>query len=379
MSNSNQNLQHRHVEESISPPFLTSMNISAVEDFLQRYDFYIRVLKKKNNVEVMTIKECLNTDIIDNIEFMHAGVTNDEKKLREYLVEMTVFKSSADAMTSFKKLLMDDAVNDVNDRLSRYNLEFLVLRRRSSQLKLKEQVMCQFYIQGIRPNSIQSQLQAQLLCEEIDLPTLVAKTNDMFRALSSIQAVPKTTLNVLTTSLNSLNISPSGDVASEDTKTLDNVVPKQPPGYELRREPNICRRCGVAKWSREHGLVCKGPPPKSVNSITSNSCKAIKAETVEVKILPSYRTVNAVIDSAAEVTCISRALASKLCQGSCVKIGPTPATLRMPDGRVIPSRNVEFEVQCERFSSLPFTMQCFELPDDDNDVLLIGNDILLKT
>lgn len=87
------------------------------------------------------------------------------KALCDFLESKLAVASADDAREAFRSITMDMTVQDVDERLGRYDVAYNKLCKKTKNLRVNEKVMISFYIHGVRPTSVQKALWAETDCD----------------------------------------------------------------------------------------------------------------------------------------------------------------------------------------------------------------------
>jgi len=441
-STCNKVLRHTYVEAEYTR--LIHLNSNAIEEFLTAYD-YVSRLRRKDGLELMRMRDCVEDELFEVITEYNRQAWQDknlifpaeepqetavleesdktaqdaklmepraveatrevllDKLLREYLEEKLSFETADDAVRAFAAISMSMSIRDFDERLGAYDVAFNKVLKKAKALKLKTTSIARKYIEGIRPESVRSELKAEFECDGVTLADMRAKARSALlennkqytrRRAAETQAPP----NVRVMS------SPASQHDHDTPRTLrnpyvptthtpftprpvSNTTTSAPAPYATRlRDKGMCNGCGgKVPWTPDHWKTCVGnkhkdtPKPRvAVHTVTVNSVESARGP-LRMSVLIGSLSVQAVLDTGAAVSCVSRGLAERLTRLTEVVYRPTDTNLQMADGSRVPTRLVGFtiEVPTARAIATSITLPWFfhELPDQ-RDKLLLGMDML---
>jgi len=325
-----------------------------------------------------------------------------DKLLRSYLESKLCFDTADEASRAFATLCMNMSLRDFDERLGAYDVGFTKLMRKAKALNIKESVLMRKYVEGIRPESVRAELRAELECADLKLPILRATARDMLTDNNKQYMRRKTTT--------SPDIAPARELLREATPTprdqwhnagrsdtkpvrAPTTAPANSAPYAAHlRDKGTCNGCKRVSWTPEHWKNCPGnthkdkpsssrPPNQHVHMISTTSVNATETASgpLMVPVRVGSHSFQAVLDTGASVSCVSRALAERLSHLTEVVYRPTDTTLSMADGSRVSTRliGLSLTISTPRAVASAVTLSWFfhELPDAA-EKLLLGMDMM---
>lgn len=120
-----------HKYERIAVPLLKSLASHAVRSFLKADDRYAK-LRKADAFQPVSLLDCVDDGLKDAIALRHAGAV-------KYPEERAAYQSVTDYLDELKSQKMDETISDVCERMTKYDMEFMVVRDLGRQWSLKSQ------------------------------------------------------------------------------------------------------------------------------------------------------------------------------------------------------------------------------------------------
>lgn len=157
---------------SPTPPLLTRMSREAFHGFRKAYDRYLQLIgieyKDEDQLvetdESIKIKRvcmyrCVDEDLARAIRAEYgAEKMADDTRFRAFVIEQAAVTSVEQAKAMFRAIRMDLRIKDINERVASYNSSFLQVKDQTDDIGWKEKRICNFYIEGLRPERVQNTL-----------------------------------------------------------------------------------------------------------------------------------------------------------------------------------------------------------------------------
>lgn len=455
MSHHTNVMEHKYV--LADPSILKSLNPSDIEAFLKDFDRCCK-MRVKDGLHAISLEDCIDSELYEALadlspEVFYEGIPEDkeppeaskseikpeldevteaeerkvkqlwEKKddsIRLYLESKLQYETAEQARKAFANISMDMSFRDIHEREARYNVAFNRVCKMASNLKIRDKVLASHYVNGIRPPSVQSYLQAELDCEDTTLNSIRMKAHEELESQHKqyLRAPkPKEITERKPFVAYSKPESQIRAVRSEPRAAAANATPlPSTPGYNLRNtQRRRCNGCKQVNWSPEHWKVCPGNPHREVPAVhvvsqissvrateedkeqagaaarpcrmqlwtplngSINQVRKIRGP-IKVQIDIGGTKYPAVIDTGASISCIARSMVNKLSKEVEITSVPTFAEVELADSRRIQTRGVSLTftmVTPRALASCVTVKWCFaELPDDNNERILIGTDLM---
>lgn len=377
-------MSHVDTYRAVTAPLLEAVDADSIIVFLKLYERYKRVVPKGE--QTLSLLECVDTELLEVLRAAHPVECKSDVSFNEYLSSLTLFSDPQDAVRELSHVTLGE--NDVQaggavNSVVQYNIKFDRILRRLPNQKIQDQYLIKYYVEGIKIPYLHSRLQSLRLVDGLTLKTVKEKTEALMVEFVTSQSVAALSIDDSSSSSSVCPLSSTSSLPSVTPSQSKSVVvqsPSNPPssqssssgGYDLR--PRICKACG-APWTHEHWLTCSkrgDAAVKKVNAIGSNSSPGFKPPAYRCQV--GTKSFNAYVDTGSDCSCISRKLWNTLSRFTNIYSKPTPVKLKMPDGRLIPTKEISCELQCDYFGDSPEKLHLYELPDDSEDTLLLGND-----
>jgi hypothetical protein len=367
----------------IQAPCLESVIPDEIYRFLKEFERYKKATVKE---QLLGLFGCTDETLLEVLRGRYPKELADEAKYKDFLEEKILFKSPEQALSELSRLRVDPLLAGSSglNCVVQYDMEFARIQKRLKNMKIQDKVLLQYYVKGFSSiPEIYRKLTARLVCEDQTLSSMqLAASSEMEDyALRSLQDHVELKLGEVKVDVH------QSDAPKDVTAVRANG--NKASVYELRKEAGLCKYCGE-KWSKAHFEACPERVKKvhAVSSLLNSNLPEFHATdgivAKPINLWVGGIKLSATRDSAADVSCISRHLVEKLKVDIPIKSHDTMVRLQMADGRRIPTR-VHYLPGCSvlhKQSDLvnsASALSCdsdfcvYELPDDVNDTLLLGN------
>ena len=424
----------------ITPPLLAGMSKEMIYSFIKKYDRY-KKLRIKEKSEVVPIADCIEPDLLELLKYREdKKIFESDDEMRLFLDSKSVYTESEEIVKAFDNLKMDMSIIDVQQRLAKYDMEFLAIHRRAAGFKLKDKTLISFYIEGLVPQAIVSYLKSRIQFEKMSLMELMAVAGEKIQQQQEMYVAAKSASKKesekyrdhgsrreeSTTSLHESKKKP-GFYEKKDTRRSDD---DKKASREERLKNITCFNCqkkghyadNCPEKSGDHKPSSstthyRGNDRKNTNTESHTKHTHIKHEKAHLVVkesndnnvqvdsddsddectiteccMLSHEAVNdglirvpvkiagiesaAIVDTGATCSCVSRGLAKKLPVTAAKDIAGT-ITLRMADGTVKRCTRISAVVELPVKVATALSVEWnWVVLPDDRDIILLGTDIL---
>jgi len=412
-------------------PTLASLATNEIRVFLREYDRY-NVLRMRDKKAVLTLIECTEERVLDQLKLRHKEVLTTDDKFREYLKSLSVYTSPEEFIMALEGISMDMSVGDVNERLAEYERNFLQVQKQSN-LVLKDKTLLDAYVAGIRPDGARAEIESYMDVKDVNFEKILKITEEIVIKHESVYKAnkragekrgtnpakskaekPKTWHGTMSSGSTGAGPSKSGSEDHSLCRHCHNekwspahaaVCPvlkkKRAERYESSQSNNIatndnakgksggnmCRRCGKVPWTYEHYQTCRNTPrqggvkqePATVSTVEAkNESKPKKNIKVPVEVANSV--LEATLDTGAATSCVSEAMLKRIMMLTAVEVMPSGENSRVEvaDGRIVNVNRVSFVLKVPTRGGISQSVELrwrFEVLPGKKDMLLLGCDI----
>ena len=236
----------------LAPPILKSEGREEIRLFLKEYDKYISLKatdssQEKHKAQARTLRECVDENVKDKIEFINPESIKSDEALRKYLEERTTYQSVEEVLSALERVHIDRAERDVSERYNKPTREFVaILKKCNNTNKPREKVLIDKYVSMLWPLIVQKRMEAEASLESATLVSIMKKTEDIMREQEQYHKVEQS-LIPKSQDKGKSRYTPhveSGHAKSEE-RNKDNVM------------TNPCRICHKVQWTPEHYEQCR--------------------------------------------------------------------------------------------------------------------------
>ena len=384
-ANINNMLEYRY--QIVTPPCLTSVAPKDIHEFIKSYEKY-KKLRLKDQLSVIEWRDCVDDDLKERMQLLNPSALETEDNFAAFLKGEETIDEAEDLTSELADLEMDMSIKSVENRLAHYDMRFLAIRKRAAGLQhLRERVLVEAYVKGMRPKMVKQSLQALIKCQDLPLVDVMkaaeqkAKANeDLYRQVSKSNE--------------------EDDKASKDNAYKDrghrpqvHSAPISQPSsstaaageskYNLRPSTRKCYRCG-APYTPGHNAVCP-KKSKQIHAVSNDNAAGSQAKDVSAITLRATigdLHIDAEVDTGASSSCITMSLARKLEDHVAVTYRPIPTTMKNVNQVTTKSRIVCFELILQSNTGFakgvttPWQFMEIAGTEKGPDILLLGRDIL---
>jgi hypothetical protein len=400
MASSSKVLEKKYL--AVHAPELQTLERNSVENFLKDYSRYAKERKAEGSTPLSMV-DCIEDEFKLDLELgtclggdgKKKKILSSDDSFKAFLEDKIKIRDPIELSRAFSEICMDTSTKDVDQRLLAYVRGYQRLVRLSG-IELAPKRKVELFINGIRPRTVQKIVKAHVefgnekdLTVIIELTEKLAKEQDKWFEPKKVETSDAKG-STPSSSGNGSKASKPDDHRTEHGDKKEARKEQKAGGHNLRPNAGMCKNCDLgAKWSKEHFAECyakyphgiKGnlrldpkPPAKPINAVTI--CGKELTQTVTV----GGERIQAVFDTGAAISCISRSLTERLLNRIAVTIGPSDMVLKLADAHEVRTRSVRFRVDIPTphgiASSVAIEWTFAELPDTTRDRLLIGMDLM---
>ena len=371
----------------IRPPLIASLSKTELRAALNEYKRY-SVLRAKDKLEAQGLRECLSEDLKAYLEWVDEGsqgekILDSDEHLQQYLDALVVVDSAEELVDLLSKLQIDMSITDPTCRIRDYNMRFIATQKRATVTTLKDSVLFDTYLEGLKPKAVRESLRAKLSVEKLaggmrELMSLaeakVIAQDDLYSDMQSSKREKergdKDTVRKEPPKRPPPPVTPQKPASSpaappelSHSKPLPHTT--QSPaankhGHDLRkdRKPGVCYHCN-GKYYPGHNLEC----PKNPNRLENKNVNLVEPAVGEQKVKTDVPAVmlpvmiggaqfSVELDTGAAVSCITQGMAQALTEIVPVEFSPSPLRVVNANGVSTPTRFVTFDLELPSVTSV---------------------------
>ena len=325
------------------------------------------------------------------------GIFETDVTLRKFLEDSCVIQSETDVLRLLRQHRMDMSIQDIEDRIAKYDVSFITNMNLLKADEYSPKVLCDAYISGIRPEMMQRAIYDYTKAhKEVSLKEVMKVSREKLRIESEIHMLQMQdrTKTAFKTGGRQEHHHPREPSSSADVAGTPPDGAK--PSTERTQAPSSHQKTRMTKEEYAkymQGVTCYLCHEKGHKSThCPNKDKKVKHEQVcaidnsgvlKVVTIPVWigsMKTEGMIDTCATLSCISRALLSKVAKGEAVKYLPNTRGLRLADGKMTSGNIVMLEITVPTPQGIARQVtkewEFTTLEDNERDKLILGTDLL---
>ncbi|KAL0231248.1 hypothetical protein GEMRC1_010653 [Eukaryota sp. GEM-RC1] len=110
----------------------------------------------------LTLRDCVEEDLLESISFVNPDVTKSDEELRKFLESSCEYASIEEVYEAFLQLKMDSTITNPRARVLDYTRQVVAVKRRAKKYELPEKAVLSRFVKGVLPKGLSESLKTRV-------------------------------------------------------------------------------------------------------------------------------------------------------------------------------------------------------------------------